>query len=242
MLVASFETPAARGNSPTRKPASSRTRTKFELNGSDSSDSRSKSRVYARRTWERSAERWPRLSPAVPFSRGENPAAIPSEPATIGTYSGSSTSSRSTIDRSEPSELADRIYAEPLRPARVDLVEERRPDLLRLPPGRCGSDDPLLSQRPTASPSLPLDLRRRASRCGRDEDVPPPLHAADRREHPRLRQSRCLGKRTDLDSVADETQEVRPHHDRRDAGALTRLREPALEFVVELDGVRHERL
>ena len=240
MFVASFETLAARGNSPTLEPAASSTRTKFELNGSDS-----RTRVRSR-GW-----------PGGPGKRGEGGldslGQCPSGEARIPQSSrpswqrsarvrAASKSSRPTIDRSESLSFSN--ASTPNRCAqRASTSSKSGGQISRaFRPAGAGRTTHSLRSARSASPSLALDFRRPFGRLGRHEDVPPPLHTADDGEHPRLRQSRCLGKRTDLDSVADETQEVRPHHDRRDAGALTSLREPALEFVVELDGVRHERL
>ncbi len=140
-------------------------------------------------------------------------------------------------------ELADLVCPEPLFPALLDVPEQRSPDLLRLPPGRRRADDPVPTKPSSASPSVPLRLRRRVGRVGADEHVSPPLHTTQRREHSRFRQLDGRRKLTDCDALADDAHEVRPHHQRHaEPATKAGLGEPALELVVELDRERNQHL
>ena len=183
MLVASFETPAARGNSPTldarrvERPVRSSSST-----AATAPDSRSKSRVYARRAWERTAEK-------VVSTRSGNASLARRESRSHPVRAGDDRhvlgqlDVESTDDRSERvlSSL-DHLYAEPLRPARVDLVEERAarsPAPSARPSGR--TTHSLRSARPLPHPSrLTFGGRRAdagATKTYRHRSMPPTVES-----------------------------------------------------------------
>ena len=160
--------------------ASPRTRTKFAVSGSDSSDvALEVERVGEEHLREerrqvgsgRRARRGARFLRRMPF-----------ELPTMGRHSGSSTSSLSVTGPSASAELADRGRAEPLLPTLLDLVEQRRSDLLHLLSHRRGADVPLGSQRPRAAPAFALGLRSSTGRLGltntyRQRSIPPSVES-----------------------------------------------------------------
>ena len=141
-------------------------------------------------------------------------------------------------------ELLDHVRPEPLLPAALDVIAHRRPDLERLATGLGGTDDPVATERPAAAPTVTLRRRRAIVRGGPDEDVAPALHAPEHGKHLVLGQAGHDWELADADPVvADEAQEVRPHHERHAEPAdEAGLGEPALELVVELDRVRDQCL